>query len=63
MAKNDSEYALHLTIGGELVSVLPGEDIPSGFKVTNDLVTKPAKDDDEKPAGRRGRPTKDADES
>jgi hypothetical protein len=61
MAKNESEFAVHLTIDGELVSVLPGEDFPSGFKVTNDLVTKPSKDDDEAPA-RRGR-AKGSDES
>lgn len=64
MAKNESEFAVHLTIDGELVSVLPGEDFPSGFKVTNELVTKPSTDDDkEKPAARRGRPAKDSDES
>lgn len=64
MAKNESEFAVHATIDGELVSVLPGDDFPSGFKVTNDLVTKPVKDDDgEKPAPRRGRSAKDADES
>jgi hypothetical protein len=62
MAKNESDFAVHLTIDGELVSVLPGDDIPSGFKVTNELVTKPSKDDDEKPASRRGR-AKDSDES
>jgi hypothetical protein len=65
MAKNESEFAVHLTVDGELVSVLPGEDFPSGFKVTNSLVTKPSKDDDEdeKPAPRRGRAVKDSDES
>jgi hypothetical protein len=66
MAKNESEFAVHLTINGELVSVLPGEDIPKGFEVTNELVTKPAakdEDDDEKPAPRRGRAAKGSDES
>jgi hypothetical protein len=64
MAKNESDFAVHLTIDGELVSVLPGEDFPSGFKVTNALVTKPAKgDDDEKPAARRGRVAKAPEES
>lgn len=67
MAKNESDFAVHLTIDGELVSVLPGEDFPSGFKVTNELVTKPHKDDDDEDASaapkRRGRPTKDSDES
>jgi hypothetical protein len=66
MAKNESEFAVHLTLDGELVSVLPGEDFPSGFKVTNDLVTKPAKDDDDdEPSApkRRGRAAKDSDES
>jgi hypothetical protein len=64
MAKNESEFAVHATIDGELVSVLPGEDFPKGFEVTNELVTKPAKDDDEdeKPAPRR-RATKGSDES
>jgi hypothetical protein len=61
MAKNESDFAVHLTLDGELVSVLPGEDFPSGFKVTNELVTKPEKDD-EKPA-RRGRPAKEPDEA
>lgn len=66
MAKNESDFAVHLTINGELVSVLPGDDFPKGFEVTNELVTKPEKDDDdedEKPAPRRGRPAKAADES
>lgn len=68
MAKNESEYAVHLVVNGELQSALPSEDIPAGVKVTNPLVLgKGVEEDgkvvesDDKP--RRGRPAKDADES
>ena len=39
MAKNQSEYALHLhDRDGNLVSVMPGDEIPSWAEVTNPYV-------------------------
>jgi hypothetical protein len=73
--KNQSEYTVHLQKDGVTESFGPDEEIPAWAAklITNPLVTGKGteedgkvvegKDDDEKPAPRRGRPAKDTDES
>lgn len=68
MAKNHSEFYLHHLDPktGEVVSVAPGEDIPSGVEVTNPYVLGKADADessDDEEAPRRGRARKAASES
>lgn len=69
MAKNQSEFYLHAADpeSGEVVSIGPGEDIPSWVQVTNPYVLGKAEEDDpaeeSDEAPKRGRPRKAASES
>lgn len=68
MAKNQSEYYLHVHgKDGELHSIGPGEDIPSWVEVDNPYVTGKATDDEaeseEDEAPKRGRARKAASDS